>query len=130
MNPPDDICIQLAVEIYHRTQAVVSGQTEADSLPTAADLARVFGLKLDKAKKRIQSLRLDGLVQPIGMSPKRYRFDTFWLRDLTEESPWYEPLQTALAERTGPLNPWEETPDWQMDWLAWEAAPHASHVAD
>ena len=71
-----------------------------EDLPTAADLARKLNYRLEAVKKKLRLLKEEGLIQPVSMTPKRYRFNRWALKSLDEghlfhelfcepESPYY-----------------------------------------
>ena len=76
--------------------AVVTAQVEAateslmpDALPCARDLARKLGLRLETVKKKLRLLKAGELIHPVSVSPKRYRFNHYALRELPPESDFY-----------------------------------------
>lgn len=84
-----DLLSRLAKEIWVATEDESASE---DKLRTSADLARQFGLKHDFVKKQLKLLKATGLILPIGLSPKRYRFDAYRYRVLL----WNEPEDQAL----------------------------------
>lgn len=87
---PDPVLLRLiahAIEAASR-EAAFEGRL-SDDLPTAAALARRFNLRLEKTKKLLRTLRAAGLIQPQGLSPKRYWFDAYACRQLEADHPLY-----------------------------------------
>ncbi len=89
-----EIFTQLAREILAGTEAChaenMAGNLLEDSLPSAADLARKLNYRLETVKKKLRVLKENHLIQPISMTPKRYRFNRWALRDLEPDSLLYE----------------------------------------
>lgn len=97
------LLIQLAHQLRQATQMTDSFHLGEESLMTSADLARLFGIKQDRIKPALRHLKELGLIQAIGLSPKRYRFDSYHYErmvlapdDLPDET---QAILTALAER-------------------------------
>ncbi|MBK8190221.1 MAG: hypothetical protein IPK79_07185 [Vampirovibrionales bacterium] len=90
---PDPVLLRLIVEAI-RVASCEEGAAGVltGELPTAASLARQFNLRLEKTKKLLRTLRMAGVVQPQGLSPKRYWFDAFACRQMTEDHPLYDAL--------------------------------------
>lgn len=76
-------------EIFKATEEVILGDREKETLPSAAELARHLGYRLETVKKKIRFLRDTGWVQSVGVSPKRYRFDIYRLSTLSEDDAIY-----------------------------------------
>lgn len=90
-SPSDsEIFPKLAGEILSGTERYQSGDLQEEDLPTAADLARLLNYRLDTVKKKLRVLKDHHLIQPISMTPKRYRFNRWALTELAEDSPLYE----------------------------------------
>ena len=83
----DIMIYALAHAILRATDAVAEGHQSEETLPTAPDLARELGFKLDKAKKKLRWLKQQALLQVVGMSPKRYRIDRYAWDALDPEHP-------------------------------------------
>ena len=81
---------RLAIEIHAATEILVAGEGDEDGLPTAADLARKFKLRLENVKKKLRVLKDAHLIQPVTHNPKRYRLNAWALRELKEGDPFYE----------------------------------------
>jgi DNA-binding GntR family transcriptional regulator len=94
MTTLDNLLVQLAREIMRATEELADGGRSEDELPTSAELARHFNVRLDNVKKKLKILKQAGLIHAISVSPKRYRFDTYVFRSLPEDNPY----QVALAE--------------------------------
>ncbi len=90
-SPSDtEIFTRLAGEILAGTERYQSGELLEDDLPTAADLARLFNYRLETVKKKLRVLKDHALIQPISMTPKRYRFNRWALNDLEAGSLLFE----------------------------------------
>lgn len=85
-----EILTQLAHAILAGTEAYHAGDLLEEELPTAADLARRFHYRLETVKKKLRVLKEHHLIQPISMTPKRYRFNRWALTDLAMDSLLYE----------------------------------------
>lgn len=82
-SPSDtEIFSRLAEEILATTERFQSETLLEDELPTAADLARKLNYRLETVKKKLRVLKEAGLIQPVSMTPKRYRFNRWALREL------------------------------------------------
>jgi predicted transcriptional regulator len=55
-----------------------------DTLPSAAELARLLDLRLEWVKKKLRILKHEGLIHAVTISPKRYRFDRYQFEHLVE----------------------------------------------
>ena len=82
-----------------------------------AELAKRLGYKSDAVKKRLNALRVAGLVQVIEQQPKRYRIDPFCLRDS-----WVPPHQ-AFSWPDSPYSSSDELLLAIRDWLQTGKAP-------
>ncbi len=82
----------LAQEILHATERLNTGDCLEDDLPTAADIARKCNYRLEAVKKKLRILKEEGLIQVVGMTPKRYRFNYWALKSLDPSSPLHELL--------------------------------------
>ena len=90
-SPSDtEIFSNLAGEILSGTERYQAGELQEDDLPTAADLARLFNYRLETVKKKLRALKENHLIQPISMTPKRYRFNRWALSELEADSPFYD----------------------------------------
>lgn len=85
-----EIFTHLAREILAGTDAYQQGEMLEDTLPSAADLARKLNYRLETVKKKLRVLKENHLIQPISMTPKRYRFNRWALRDLEPDTLLYE----------------------------------------
>ena len=70
----------LASSVRQATQDMEADDQGTDVLPTAAELARQHKMDLERAKKALKVLKDAGVLQTIGIHPKRYRYDTYRLR--------------------------------------------------
>lgn len=84
MPSETDLFIQLAGEIRTVTDRLNIGDCLEDDLPTAADLARRLNYRLETVKKKLRILKEEGLIQPVSLTPKRYRFNYWALKSLDE----------------------------------------------
>ena len=87
--PSEKLLGEIGLEIAGMTARVEAGNILDEALPSANDKARKLGLKLDTIKKKLRVLKAAELVQAVSYSPKRYRFNRYILRDMTEESEFY-----------------------------------------
>lgn len=94
MNP-DDALLQIVRWIAEQTRQADAEQTE-ERLPTAPDIARVLGYRSDYVKKRLKTLKTLDLVHPLGMSPKRYRFNAYGVQFLDTNDATQAEIQTNL----------------------------------
>jgi hypothetical protein len=85
-----EIFTQLAREILAATEAYQTGDLLEEGLPSAADLARKLNYRLETVKKKLRVLKEHHLIQPISITPKRYRFNRWALRDLEPDTLLYE----------------------------------------
>lgn len=85
-----EIFTQLAREILAGTEAYHAEDLLEDILPSAADLARKLNYRLETVKKKLRVLKENHLIQPISMTPKRYRFNRWALTDLEPDTLLYE----------------------------------------
>lgn len=89
---------KIANQIRLLTEAIDRGEITAEALFTSSDLARLFGISRDTVKKHLKYLKDLGLVQTVGYSPKRYRFDHFNYRQFLQSEP-AEPVARELLNR-------------------------------
>lgn len=82
-----DLLFKLAHQVLMATDFVDSGHASEEALLTSADLSRVFGMPHDKVKKYLVYLKNLGLLRPIGLNPKRYRFDRYQFKQLLNNLP-------------------------------------------
>ncbi|WP_373532821.1 hypothetical protein [Vampirovibrio sp.] len=85
-----EILSKLAAEIVAGTALYQADETFEDVLPTAADLARKLNYRLETVKKKLRVLKDHHLIQSVGMTPKRYRFNRWALKELEPDSPLFE----------------------------------------
>jgi hypothetical protein len=100
----DEAHLQLASLLYQQTLLAQEQPSKAlmlEALPCNGTLASLLGLKADAVKKRLQLLRLLGLVQVVEHSPKRYRFDVFALRPGWKAPPLSKGLHQTEAAAFG-----------------------------
>jgi hypothetical protein len=69
--------------------------TPDETLPTSADLARLYKVPGDDVKKLLKLLKDWGLIRPIGLNPKRYQFDDYQFAKLLDD-PEHDPLLEAV----------------------------------
>jgi hypothetical protein len=85
----NEMISQLAREIVDATERMGDGTWVEDDLPTAADLARKLNYRIDVVKKKLRLLKEAGLIQPISVTPKRYRFNAWALKSLDADHPFH-----------------------------------------
>jgi hypothetical protein len=90
MPSDNELFSKLAKAILDATERFCNGACLEEEMPTAADLARQYNYRLDTVKKKLRVLKEHGLIQPISMTPKRYRFNQWSLKSLDEDHPFYE----------------------------------------
>jgi len=86
----DPLLLALADALLTQTREAESLALGEDGLPTTNDLSKQLAMKPEKVKSRLKQLRLLGLVNALGVKPKRYQFDCFQLARLSEEHPLFE----------------------------------------
>lgn len=89
MPSENELFIQLTGKILAASDCLHSGECLEEALPTAADLARQLNFRLENVKKKLKVLKEQGLIQPISVTPKRYRFNRWALKSVNEASPLY-----------------------------------------
>ncbi|MCE3235652.1 MAG: hypothetical protein K0Q50_1832 [Vampirovibrio sp.] len=89
MPSETELFSQLAGEIRIATDNLNAGECLEDDLPTASDLARRLNYRLETVKKKLRILKEEGLIQPVTVTPKRYRFNYWALKSLDEEHVLY-----------------------------------------
>jgi hypothetical protein len=94
----EELFTRLVEEIRQATERVSAGDCLEDDLPTAAALARKFNYRLETVKKKLRVLKEEGLIQPVTVTPKRYRFNRWALKDLDDA----HPLHTLFCEPDSP----------------------------
>lgn len=92
-----EVLTRLTGEIRAATLLLDESDCMSEALPTAAELARKLNYRLDTVKKKLKVLKDEGLIQSVGMTPKRYRFNAWALRSLPPEHLLY----TLLADTDG-----------------------------
>lgn len=85
-----EVTYRILREIIAATEQAAQDTLPEDVLPTAADIARHLKLRVEFVKKRLLPLKDAELIQPVGMNPKRYRFNTFAFNHLTPDDSLYE----------------------------------------
>jgi transcription initiation factor IIE alpha subunit len=90
------------VSLIEQATGVVEETHQMEFLLTSADLARKLRLDHERVKKMLKILKDLGLIQAIGLNPKRYRFDHFQYRQLTTQNPTHEVVE-AFSERLNQL---------------------------
>lgn len=96
MPSDEELLTRLVHEIYTATERLSAEECLEDDLPTASDLARKFNYRLDTVKKKLRVLKERGLIRPISMTPKRYRFEPWALKSLDEEDPIFQWLSDYI----------------------------------
>lgn len=91
----NEMLSQLAHEILAATHRLSDDDGLEDELPTAADLARKLDYRLDAVKKKLKMLKDADLIQSTGMTPKRYRFNTWALKSLDEDNPLHQMMLSS-----------------------------------
>jgi hypothetical protein len=89
MPSENELFSQLARAILEATERFCSGDCLEDEMPTASELARRYNYRLETVKKKLRVLKEQGLIQPISMTPKRYRFNQWALKSLDEDHPFH-----------------------------------------
>jgi DNA-binding transcriptional MocR family regulator len=96
----EELFSRLAREILSATERFQEDGQFEESLPSSADLSRTLNIKLETVKKKLRVLKDQGLIHPVSVSPKRYRFDTWALRELDEAHPFF----TLFCEPESPYH--------------------------
>jgi Fic family protein len=96
------VYIELARALQANTRWVKQDGFGEESLLTAVDLSRVFGLEKERVKRALKQLQAWGLIQPVGFEPKRYSFNAYGLKqalhqDHAEQEAILSELLEALA---------------------------------
>jgi hypothetical protein len=89
MPDENELFGRLAVAIFEATERFCLGDCLEEEMPTAADLARQYHYRLETVKKKLRVLKEQALIQPISMTPKRYRFNQWALRSLDADHPFH-----------------------------------------
>ncbi len=89
---------RIAYEIMKTTDQVIAEDLSEDELLSAPELAKRLGMKLDKLKRKLKLLQKEDLIQPIRLSPKRYRFNHFTFERLSETHVFAE-LETFIENQ-------------------------------
>jgi DNA-binding transcriptional regulator YhcF (GntR family) len=95
----DAVLAQLAQALYQWVPA------HEDDWPTAMMLSKQLKLKPETVKKKLRLLQQWGLIQPISVSPKRYRFDHYIWNHLSLEDPRRTVILEASEETLDALDP-------------------------
>ncbi len=95
---------KIARQLQMSTQMVESQGLSQDALLTSADIARLFGINHDMVKKILKQLKDMELIQPTGISPKRFRFDHYRFKTLLREA-HDEDTQSLLEQLQGDASP-------------------------
>jgi len=85
---------QIAHQVALATEA--AGKHNPDALLTLADLARLFNADREVIKKAVRVLQDFELLVPMGLNPKRYRFDTYQFKVIQRQTVEDEDLQTLI----------------------------------
>lgn len=89
MPNDEELFSRLVREIHEASERFNAGECLEEDLPTAADLARKYNYRLETVKKKLRVLKDNGLIHPVSMTPKRYRFDPWALKSLDESHPLF-----------------------------------------
>lgn len=103
MNPItlDKLHLSLARAIYQATDKAQYDGIDESQLPTAVELAKQCDSHIDAVKKRLQTLRLLGLIHVTSSAPKRYRFDPFVFRSDWQPSHRVQQLSVPQQDDLG-----------------------------
>lgn len=88
----------LVGEIRAATERLGDGGQEED-LPTSASLARALDLRLENVKKKLRILKENEIIQVVGITPKRYRFNPWILKTMDDEHPLYFLFEETESEK-------------------------------
>ncbi|MBY0450262.1 MAG: hypothetical protein K2X01_06520 [Cyanobacteria bacterium] len=83
--------------IFRLSQSLRQGESTLDELPSSAELARTYNLRVETVKKKLKHLLHLGLIHAISVSPKRYRFDPFGFSELDVGSEIYPILHDETS---------------------------------
>jgi hypothetical protein len=92
----------LVGKIRAATERLGDGGAEED-LPTSASLARALDLRLENVKKKLRILKENEIIQVVGITPKRYRFNPWILKTMDDDHPFH-----FLFEETETENEWDD----------------------
>jgi len=90
-----ELLSQLVQEIQTASDRHSDGECREDELPTAAELARKLNYRLEAVKKKLRILKDAEVIQSVGMTPKRYRFNAWALKSMDDSHPFYELLTST-----------------------------------
>ncbi len=95
----NEMLSRLAHEIMDATERLSQDDNGVeDDLPTAADLARKLNYRLEAVKKKLRLLKEAELIQAVTHTPKRYRFNPWALKSLSQDHPFYHLISPAAPE--------------------------------
>jgi hypothetical protein len=106
----DQTCLQIAARLYQLTLVAGEGDFADERLPTAMELSKDMGFKLEMVKKRLRNLVHLDLAQIATYTPKRYRFNLYTLRHLSPDDELYDALYGEDSIFVQKLSDWE----WQF----------------
>jgi transcription initiation factor IIE alpha subunit len=86
MPSEEEVFVALVREIVRATDRLNAGDSEEETLPTSAELARKLNYRLETVKKKLRILKTNGLIHAVSISPKRYRFNRWALHELEPDS--------------------------------------------
>lgn len=80
--------LQLLYQIAHQVALATeaAGKHNPSVLLTSADLGRLLNADREVIKKALKVLQDYGLLCPIGMNPKHYRFDDYYFKRLDRQN--------------------------------------------
>lgn len=100
---------QIAHQVALATEA--AGKHNPDVLLTLADLSRLMNADREVMKKALRVLHDYGIIVPMGLNPKRYRFDSYQFKLMQSQDTDDEDLQTLMQWLvSGPPDPDHEGP--------------------
>lgn len=86
MPTEEEVFIALVGEIVRATDRLNAETGTDEELPTSAELARKMNYRLEMVKKKLRILKEHGLIHSVSLSPKRYRFDHWALKQLESDT--------------------------------------------
>ncbi|MBX2861087.1 MAG: helix-turn-helix domain-containing protein [Vampirovibrio sp.] len=89
-DPQKELICQLARSIFDATNGLSAAENAEESLPSSVDLAKLTGISKDRVKKKLKVLMQLGLIRPVSMSPKRYKFERFAIYELPTDHDLYQ----------------------------------------
>lgn len=83
----EELLTALVGEIVTATERLGAGECLEEDLPTAPILAHRFNERLETVKKKLRLLKMHDVIQVVGMTPKRYRFNRWVAKSLDANHP-------------------------------------------